>query len=102
MHFTTAFFTLSLHDALPIWLVVPHAVRLLIGAKHSLLLPLSIAGGALFLVIADTIARATSVDRKSTRLYSSHVAISYAVLCFKILIQTTILRWNMIYFSNTN
>lgn len=42
-------------------LVVPHAVRLLIGAKHSLLLPLSIAGGALFLIIADTIARATSV-----------------------------------------
>ena len=43
-------------------LVVPHAVRLLIGAKHALLLPLSIAGGALFLVIADTIARASSVN----------------------------------------
>lgn len=43
-------------------LVVPHAVRLLIGAKHALLLPLSIAGGALFLIIADTIARATSVS----------------------------------------
>ena len=43
-------------------LVVPHAVRLLIGAKHSLLLPISIAGGALFLLIADTIARATSVS----------------------------------------
>src|SRR5699024_7488012 len=43
-------------------LVVPHAVRLLIGAKHSLLLPLSIAGGALFLVTADTIARSTSVS----------------------------------------
>lgn len=41
-------------------LVVPHAVRLLIGAKHSLLLPLSIAGGALFLVLADTVARGTS------------------------------------------
>ena len=42
-------------------LVVPHAVRLIVGAKHSLLLPLSVAGGALFLVIADTIARSSSV-----------------------------------------
>lgn len=41
-------------------LVVPHAVRLVIGAKHALLLPISIMGGALFLVLADTIARAAS------------------------------------------
>ncbi|MGC0272927.1 FecCD family ABC transporter permease [Pseudactinotalea sp. Z1739] len=42
-------------------LVVPHAVRLVIGAKHALLLPISIVGGALFLVLADTAARAASV-----------------------------------------
>lgn len=41
-------------------LVVPHAVRLLIGAKHALLLPLSIGCGALFLLLADTLARTSS------------------------------------------
>lgn len=39
-------------------LVVPHAVRLMVGASHARLLPLSALGGALFLVLADTIARA--------------------------------------------
>lgn len=39
-------------------LVVPHAVRLIVGASHARLLPLSALGGALFLVLADTIARA--------------------------------------------
>lgn len=38
-------------------LVVPHAVRLVAGASHARLLPLSALGGALFLVAADTIAR---------------------------------------------
>jgi len=38
-------------------LVVPHAVRLLVGASHSRLLPISALGGALFLVLADTVAR---------------------------------------------
>ncbi|QDB79105.1 iron ABC transporter permease [Georgenia wutianyii] len=41
-------------------LVVPHAVRLVIGAKHSLLLPISVVCGSLFLVLADTAARAVS------------------------------------------
>ncbi|HLS24607.1 MAG TPA: iron ABC transporter permease [Beutenbergiaceae bacterium] len=41
-------------------LVVPHAVRLVLGARHSLLLPISIVCGALFLVLTDTIARAGS------------------------------------------
>lgn len=38
-------------------LVVPHAVRLLTGAGHGTLLPLSALGGSVFLVIADTVAR---------------------------------------------
>lgn len=38
-------------------LVVPHAVRLIVGASHAKLLPLSALGGALFLVLADTVAR---------------------------------------------
>jgi iron complex transport system permease protein len=38
-------------------LVVPHALRRLVGADHRLLLPASILGGAAFLVLADTAAR---------------------------------------------
>jgi iron complex transport system permease protein len=38
-------------------MVIPHAVRLLVGADNRLLLPASILTGGLFLVIADTIAR---------------------------------------------
>jgi len=38
-------------------LIVPHAVRLLFGPDHRQLLPLSSLAGAMFLVIADTVAR---------------------------------------------
>jgi iron complex transport system permease protein len=38
-------------------LVVPHAVRLLVGPDHRLLLPLSALGGGMFLVLADLGAR---------------------------------------------
>ncbi len=38
-------------------LVVPHALRLVLGPGHRLLLPASALGGALFLVIADLLAR---------------------------------------------
>jgi iron complex transport system permease protein len=38
-------------------LIVPHALRLLFGADHRLLLPASLWGGAIFLVWADTVAR---------------------------------------------
>ncbi|GGG82188.1 FecCD family ABC transporter permease [Paenibacillus radicis (ex Gao et al. 2016)] len=38
-------------------LVVPHAIRLLIGEDYRFLLPLSIGGGAALVVLADTIAR---------------------------------------------
>jgi iron complex transport system permease protein len=40
-----------------IGLVVPNAVRLLVGARHRLLLPLSALSGAVFLVWADAAAR---------------------------------------------
>src|SRR5438105_8042269 len=63
---TTEIYTLSLHDALPIW-----AQRLR-------------AGGALALTAGGGSARvAGAVDRKSTRLNSSHEWISYAVFCLK-------------------
>lgn len=38
-------------------LVVPHIVRLWVGADHRLVLPLSALGGALLLVLADWLAR---------------------------------------------
>ncbi|MCI3923764.1 iron ABC transporter permease [Paenibacillus sp. TRM 82003] len=38
-------------------LIVPHAVRLLIGEDYRYLLPYSIAGGAALMVVADTAAR---------------------------------------------
>src|SRR5215208_7725561 len=58
---TTEIYTLSLHDALPIW---PRRA------------PCS---------VAPTTSRRPRPrpDRKSTRLNSSHVAISYAVFCLK-------------------
>src|SRR2546430_8992914 len=63
---TTEIYTLSLHDALPIyWDSAP-------------LLPAN---------VIDAVARYTSIavapDRKSTRLNSSHSQISYAVFCLK-------------------
>ncbi|MFD1955511.1 FecCD family ABC transporter permease [Paenibacillus thailandensis] len=38
-------------------LIVPHAVRLMIGDDYRYLLPVSMAGGAALMVVADTIAR---------------------------------------------
>ncbi|MBN2469370.1 MAG: iron chelate uptake ABC transporter family permease subunit [Anaerolineae bacterium] len=38
-------------------LIVPHALRLIIGPDHRLLLPASALGGAIFLVVCDTFAR---------------------------------------------
>ena len=42
-------------------LVVPHLVRMLIGPAHRTLVPASVLGGALVLVVADLVAR-TAVD----------------------------------------
>ncbi|GAA3935576.1 putative F420-0 ABC transporter permease subunit [Microbacterium soli] len=38
-------------------LILPHAVRAVVGARHRVLLPLSFLAGALFLVWADTLSR---------------------------------------------
>src|SRR5215510_426587 len=59
---TTEIYTLSLHDALPISHRKPCHARDLIGTPGQ---------------------RLGLGDRKSTRLNSSHVAISYAVFCLK-------------------
>ena len=38
-------------------LVIPHIIRLLIGPDHRWLLPMSALGGAILLLLADTLAR---------------------------------------------
>ncbi|MBM4421170.1 MAG: iron ABC transporter permease [Chloroflexi bacterium] len=38
-------------------LVVPHLLRTLVGPDHRVLIPVSVLGGALFLLLADTVAR---------------------------------------------
>ena len=38
-------------------LVVPHALRPWVGAGHRLLIPAAALGGAIFLVVADMVAR---------------------------------------------
>src|SRR5437870_10465155 len=70
---TTEIYTLSLHDALPIW-------RMELRPE---------SGGGYLVLLGDPPCHAgprglcQSEDRKSTRLNSSHVAISYAVFCLK-------------------
>jgi iron complex transport system permease protein len=38
-------------------IIIPHAVRLIWGADHRFLLPLSVLTGAIFLIAADLLAR---------------------------------------------
>src|SRR5436309_6611326 len=59
---TTEIYTLSLHDALPIY----HHLLPFFGKCHVAYIPSK-----------------KVIDRKSTRLNSSHVKISYAVFCLK-------------------
>src|SRR5260221_7332818 len=77
---TTEIYTLSLHDALPIlhsqegWLLVGR-----MGRDHSSAGRVYPPCGALH---TDDVYDG-KVDRKSTRLNSSHTVISYAVFCLK-------------------
>src|SRR6267142_6307941 len=61
---TTEIYTLSLHDALPI-------LPLFLGFEPIAFTPTSVCPST------------TASDRKSTRLNSSHMSISYAVFCLK-------------------
>src|SRR2546426_1836078 len=67
---TTEIYTLSLHDALPICSSVVAAVQAGTRSRFKSAPP------------AKT-AHAHARDRKSTRLNSSHLVISYAVFCLK-------------------
>src|SRR5438067_13477034 len=73
---TTEIYTLSLHDALPICEVDHNYVQLM--------MLLLLKGNYPAIATHDeAIIHATCKDRKSTRLNSSHVSISYAVFCLK-------------------
>src|SRR5215469_11747829 len=61
---TTEIYTLSLHDALPIGQTITLNFTLLPGTQKQSI-------------------QVNAADRKSTRLNSSHVEISYAVFCLK-------------------
>src|SRR5256886_16843170 len=65
---TTEIYTLSLHDALPICTIASFGRQV----KRTVLRAATSAGEP-----------ATRIDRKSTRLNSSHSQISYAVFCLK-------------------
>src|SRR2546422_6920003 len=66
---TTEIYTLSLHDALPIYIVIKNG-HIIDGTGNPWF-----AG--------DVGIRGDRIDRKSTRLNSSHGYISYAVFCLK-------------------
>src|SRR5207302_11149281 len=71
---TTEIYTLSLHDALPIFLLLAAAVAV---CHYFFLVRLPLW------MFRHTLYRLRVQDRKSTRLNSSHVKISYAVFCLK-------------------
>src|SRR5256885_10458739 len=76
---TTEIYTLSLHDALPIF--GPNLTPLQVAAKfkHDDTLRAMQA----FASPQQRLLLACHLDRKSTRLNSSHLVISYAVFCLK-------------------
>src|SRR3712207_7952476 len=82
---TTEIYTLSLHDALPIFGQQPDAqagqIRRQVGQRHRDPLEAKVARGDVLGVPAE--AGELRQDRKSTRLNSSHANISYAVFCLK-------------------
>src|SRR5207302_8669750 len=79
----TELFTLSLHDALPIWarLAELRALALALPPLRPPVRPKATAAG--FLRSLPAPLSVANLDRKSTRLNSSHVKISYAVFCLK-------------------
>src|SRR5256886_17670260 len=79
---TTEIYTLSLHDALPIYqgdlFATHHASR---KSRNHLQVLIGLLDAANLQRVAP---RIPLQDRKSTRLNSSHSQISYAVFCLKI------------------
>src|SRR3712207_9525746 len=82
---TTEIYTLSLHDALPIWLA-GDTEPLIRTTASRLPSPADRRGGLTGSACRRTVPPwrpGRQRDRKSTRLNSSHANISYAVFCLK-------------------
>src|SRR2546429_2799305 len=81
---TTEIYTLSLHDALPICDRFSHSMSawnsLPVRRRDSSMQHSGTSGAFLFLCGGGL---RSAIDRKSTRLNSSHGYISYAVFCLK-------------------
>src|SRR5438034_3253465 len=75
----TEIYTLSLHDALPIF---PTPLRPFVGGRDAVELEAG-SEGELLDRLTGQHAELKPQDRKSTRLNSSHTVISYAVFCLK-------------------
>src|SRR2546422_7733740 len=82
---TTEIYTLSLHDALPISLSCHLRVArpAILAARRIHLALLTLTGLFVVTVLAQVGENPCFLDRKSTRLNSSHGYISYAVFCLK-------------------
>src|SRR3712207_8679239 len=80
---TTEIYTLSLHDALPISQQHPAGGGAAAGDHRARPRPGLAADGRRQQPRPDPRAARVGVDRKSTRLKSSHANISYAVFCLK-------------------
>src|SRR3712207_6939363 len=81
---TTEIYTLSLHDALPIWRPSFEPGRCLRPTSHHVAPSHRSVNASTTCLIHAAICSCSfnsSVDRKSTRLNSSHANISYAVFC---------------------
>src|SRR2546426_7018979 len=79
---TTEIYTLSLHDALPISVVRSGGARLPDSGRAAYGCLLELLGEARGHARPGAPSRVAQ-DRKSTRLNSSHLVISYAVFCLK-------------------
>src|SRR5699024_11804384 len=92
----SVFYTLSLHDALPICICSTLSKKQCSTLESHNLLPKSLTPHpesrsprpklhrSIFpYIISSLYEKGTNGDRKSTRLNSSHVSISYAVFCLK-------------------
>ena len=75
---TTEIYTLSLHDALPIWAEPRSSAQLLLCMRWG-----QQRGGTPKQRPDFAVHEVVAADRKSTRLNSSHRCISYAVFCLK-------------------
>src|SRR3712207_8129316 len=81
---TTEIYTLSLHDALPIWAWVCYSWLTNNAVREEEATPARLVVlAAMAAMLVASLAVPDALDRKSTRLNSSHANISYAVFCLK-------------------